>query len=208
MICLRCLQRPLECPPEADRSLEAPDLSRKHPHTSTDLDDKALPNLGAASPPGNGRQGLQVAESHSGGAPAPWIRVGVPIGEAGRGPSESRWDRGIRSPWASWALIVRGDAGDLKTTFLLTTTHGPWGSGLGSGGGGAGLLERGSGTSGTRGPHGRDIGAPGDVWVRHGRRALWELGGAWLVTGVQRGGGRRGGRGRFFLLLSPLKPQS
>lgn len=132
--------------------------------------------LGQLHHPETGGGGSRWRGAIPGGAPAAWIGVGLPVGEARRGPGGSRGGRGIRRPWASRALIVRGDAGDLKATFLLPTAHGPWGSGLGSGGGGAGLLERGSGTSGTGGPHGGDIGAPGDVRVRHGRRALWELG--------------------------------
>ena len=73
---------------------------------------------------------------------------------------------------------------NLEATQTFTPTHVLWGSGLGQGGQGVGGgSSRGSGTPGAGGPHGGDIRAPADVWVRHGRRAFWELGGAWLVKG-------------------------
>lgn len=94
--------------------------------------------------PETGGRGPRRWGAVPGGALAPWLGVGLPVRQTGWGPGGGRQGRGFRSPWAPWALIVRGDAGDLETTLLLAPTHGPWGSGFGQGGRGVqlGLLER------------------------------------------------------------------
>lgn len=103
-----------------------------------------------------------------GGSLTPRVRGGLPIGQAGWGPSGGgRWGRGIRAAGAPWAVVVvSGDAGDLETTLLLASTHGPrdqdWVEVKGQKGR-ARALGRGSGTPRTGGPHGGGIRAPGDI---------------------------------------------